>query len=187
MNSRAILKLNPKLTRLPLSIQRFDDPFLPFVKPIIDATQDNVVAYWLDLASYLTLGAAGARALERTLGYIGVDVPKILHAPFVGQAYSSVVDKIAFDADALTLARDEDLPHYLNHSPYAAFVVRKHVVDVPPIGGIYTDDETQLAYYDVNQSLQTFFITGDDVLFASVNDDYAQQTRTQLLAKMWSY
>jgi hypothetical protein len=43
------LLLAPKLAKMPLPIARYDDPFLPFGKAIIDATRDLVCAYVFDL------------------------------------------------------------------------------------------------------------------------------------------
>ena len=59
--SDVVLMLNPRVDRLPLPIQRYDDPFFPFGKEIVRATHQSVCAYVFDLASYLALGAAGAR------------------------------------------------------------------------------------------------------------------------------
>ena len=53
------LMLRPRLNQLPLAVQRYDDPFLPFGKAIIAQTADIVSAYLFDLAAYLALGAAG--------------------------------------------------------------------------------------------------------------------------------
>ncbi len=100
---KVALRMNPQLLKLPLPIQRFDDPFLPFGKAIIGATRDIVGAYLFDLASYLALGGAGAVALERTLRYVGDDVVTILHGAFSDIAYATVADKIAFGVDFITV------------------------------------------------------------------------------------
>jgi hypothetical protein len=186
-NSRAIVRLNPRIDALPLPIQRFDDPFLPFGKAVIDATRTDAVAYWLDLASYLTLGAAGARALERTIGYIGKQTPKIIHGPFVGAHYSTVVDAIAFDGDALTLALEVDLPFYLANSPFAAFVRQDALNVLPKEGGAYLHDESELAFYANNGTPQHFFITNDEVLYAGKVDNFEEHIQTALRAKQWTF
>ena len=95
-DSDLALMLSPRLAQMPLPMQRYDDPFLPFGKAIIDATRDLVCAYVFDLAAYLALGAAGAVALERTIAYAGTDdaTVTILHAPFVGAAYVDAADRL---------------------------------------------------------------------------------------------
>lgn len=99
--NRAMM-LSPILGRMPLPIQRHDDPFLPWGKAIIDATRDLVVAYTFDLAAYLAIGAAGAIALERTIAYANGDgkTATILHGPFVGDGYAQTA--LAFGVDAVT-------------------------------------------------------------------------------------
>ena len=56
--STLALVMAPRLLQIPLPMQRFDDPFLPFGKAIIAATRDVVCAYIFDLAAYLAVGAA---------------------------------------------------------------------------------------------------------------------------------
>ena len=85
------LLLNPRLEHLPMSIARFDDPFLPYSKAIVGISQDLVVAYVFDFAAYLSLGAAGAVALERSIRFAG-DSVTILHAPFASDGYAAMAD-----------------------------------------------------------------------------------------------
>src|SRR5215470_3431767 len=87
-NSRLAIGLAPTLEKLPLSIHRYDDPFLPYGKSIIDATHDLVCGYVFHLAAYLALGAAGAVALERTIAYVPAPLVKILHGPFASPDYA---------------------------------------------------------------------------------------------------
>src|SRR5262249_31784814 len=68
--STLAIGLAPALNKLPYEIQRYDDPFLPYTKAVIDTTADLVCGYVLHLGAYLALGAAGAVALERSLAYI---------------------------------------------------------------------------------------------------------------------
>src|SRR5689334_7364687 len=75
--STLAISLAPTLNKLPLELQRFDDPFLPFGKAVIDATADLVCAYVFHLGPYLALGAAGAVALERTIAYVPQTAIKI--------------------------------------------------------------------------------------------------------------
>jgi orotidine-5'-phosphate decarboxylase len=97
------LVIAPQLERLPLPIQRYDDPFFPFGKAIIGATHDLVCAYIFDLAAYLALGAAGAIALERTIDYAGSEIITILHGAFALPAFAQLSDENSFGVDALTI------------------------------------------------------------------------------------
>jgi orotidine-5'-phosphate decarboxylase len=104
--SSLAIGLAPSPNRLPLSMQRYDDPLLPFGKAVIDSTHDLVCAYVFHLAAYLAPGASGAVALERTIAYVPASVIKILHGPFASADYNQAVD--AFGADAVTLAHSVD-------------------------------------------------------------------------------
>jgi hypothetical protein len=106
------LMLRPILAKLPLPMQRYDEPFLPFGKAIIDATRDLVVAYIFDLAAYLALGAAGAIALERTIAYVNAsgETATILHGAFVSSDYVGAA--VAFGVDAVTCIGTCDTSQY---------------------------------------------------------------------------
>lgn len=182
-HSDVLLMLNPRLTALPLPIQRYDDPFLPFAKAVIDVSRDLVCGYVLDFASYLALGAAGARALERTVGYIGLETPKILHGPFVGSGYSAMADRTAFDVDALTLADAQDLPHYLENPPYAAFVVSNRPADTTDAaerGGFLWSASRLFTLRGADGGVLQLHLTDDRVLYAGKSDDFAAQVRSAL-------
>lgn len=103
---KPFLRLNPHVLRLPLAIQRYDDPFLPYGKAVIAATRDIVGGYVFDLASYLALGGAGAVALERTVDYVGGDVPTILHGAFSSADYAVLCDALSFGVDYITVTGD---------------------------------------------------------------------------------
>lgn len=124
--------LDPVLERMPGPLLKYDDPFLPFLKVVVDATADMVCAYKPNLAFYLTLGAAGVIALERIIAYIPDEIPVILDAKFndvghTAQAYAQG----AFDAlgaDAVTvnpyLGQDGVAP-FLARADKAAFVLAR--------------------------------------------------------------
>jgi len=61
---------------LPMLVE--DEPMLPFARAIIEATQDLVCAYKIDLAYYFAEGAAGMVALERIVRAVPDDIPIIL-------------------------------------------------------------------------------------------------------------
>src|SRR5579859_1021511 len=103
-NSTLAIGLAPALNRLPEESQRWDEPFLPFGKAVIDTTHDLVCAYVFHLGAYLALGAAGAVALERTMAYVPSGIVKILHGPFASDDYVTAAFEEGFGADAVTLA-----------------------------------------------------------------------------------
>ncbi|MCU0496965.1 MAG: hypothetical protein MUF87_06390 [Anaerolineae bacterium] len=102
-NSQLGIVIAPKLERMPIPMQKYDEPLLPFGKGIIQATRDLVCAYLFDFPSYLKFGAAGAIALERTIDYVGEDAVTILHGHFADRRYQVLTDPIGFGADAITV------------------------------------------------------------------------------------
>jgi orotidine-5'-phosphate decarboxylase len=124
--------LDPLLERMPGPLLKHDDPFLPFLKAIVDATADLVCAYKPNLGFFLALGAAGMIALERIFAYVPDEIPIILDAKcndigHTAQAYA----RGAFDAlgaDAVTinpyLGQDGIAP-FLAHADKAAFVLAR--------------------------------------------------------------
>lgn len=149
------LLIRPHLARMPMPLQSYDDPFLPFGKAIVAATRDLLCAYVFDLASYLALGAAGAIALERTIAYAGADNLTVLHGAFVGSDYVAAAQ--GFGADAVTLADAADADHYQRAG----------------IGVFQLQDES-LA--QVGSALRLRLLR-DDVLYASSREDFAEQAR----------
>src|SRR5258708_17635461 len=101
-NSTRASGIAPALNKLLYEIQRYDDPFLPFGKAIIDSTADLVCGYVFHLGPYLALGAAGAKALERTIAYVPDYLVKIFHGPFVSKELISAAFE-GFGVDAVTL------------------------------------------------------------------------------------
>ncbi len=161
-----LLYLRPVLTQMPLPIQRYDDPFLPFSKAIINATCDLVCGYLFDFAAYLTLGAAGAVALERAIAYAGADSATItiLHAPLWGVDFARAMGETAFNVDAVTLVRAEDT------TAYAAEGVGALLVDAVDFAG------GAMRHADL-----TLRLIGDVVVYAGRGDDFAEQARAALL------
>ena len=166
---RALL-LAPRLTRMPLPMQRYDDPFLPFGKAIIAATQEVVCAYIFDLASYLAIGAAGAVALERTIASVDDQTVTILHGPFVGAGYLDMAE--AFEVDALTLIDPSDADVY-QMAGFGVFVVLGALsarVDGTRLVGRAAHDGVTLGV--------TFY--GENALYTGRGDDFADQIRAKL-------
>lgn len=183
-NTNIVLMFNPRIDLLPLPITRFDDPFFPFGKQVIDATQSMVCAYMFDLASYMALGAAGIIALERTIGYIAHRTPTILHAPFTGTGYSAAMDRTAFDVDAMTITDAADLNFYIKNPPHGAFVTQSGAVDTeahPKQGGIFWQDADAMTLM-VGGKIQQLQVTTNEVLFAGKLDNFTDEIRMALEA-----
>jgi orotidine-5'-phosphate decarboxylase len=124
--------LDPILERMPGPVLKHDEPFLPFLKVIVDATADLVCAYKPNLGFFLTLGAAGVIALERIVAYIPDEIPIILDAKFndighTARAYAQGAFD-AFGVDAVTvnpyLGQDGIAP-FLDRADKAAFVLAR--------------------------------------------------------------
>ena len=175
--SNIILKLNPKFEQLPLPITWFDDPFLPFGKQVIDATQDLVAGYLFDFASYLAMGGAGVIALERTIAYVPKSKVRILHGAFTGKGFSPMADTTGFDLSAITVTTLDDVNYYTNHVPYMAFIATTQNLSVPDTGGIYRTDLNTLQY-DHTQLI----VTTDAILYSSKQDDFADKIREGIQA-----
>jgi hypothetical protein len=179
-NNLALL-VAPRLTKLPLVIQSFDDPFLPYAKAIINATRGQVCAYVFDLAAYLSIGAAGAVALERTIAYAKGETLTILHGPFAGADYVSLMDERSFNADGVTLVHREDVPAYTIRDTCAVFVMMR---GQPQRGdmtysGIYWQDASLLTLPSSGSILQ-IRLEGEDILYAAMSEDFAEQTAAAL-------
>ncbi|MBC7541404.1 MAG: orotidine-5'-phosphate decarboxylase [Candidatus Sericytochromatia bacterium] len=72
--------LDPDYDRIPVHALRQENPIVWFNRAIIDATQDLVAAYKLNLAFYESRGEVGWSALKRTIASIPGDVMVILDA-----------------------------------------------------------------------------------------------------------
>lgn len=180
--SPRILLLRPDLRKLPLPIQRFDDPFLPFTRAVVESTQDLLAGYMLDFPAYLTLGAVGARALERGIGVIGKDRLKILHGPFAGPHYSAMMEATAFAVDAATICSSIDLSHYLNQPPYAAFVLGTDGPNTMQQGGKYVMSKNRLLLYQDNTQILELQVLDDSFLYAGRGEDFANEIRMRILS-----
>lgn len=62
--------LDTDIDRIPRHLLDSEDPVFEFNKAIIDATHDLCVAYKPNLAFYESLGSAGLKSLEKTMGLI---------------------------------------------------------------------------------------------------------------------
>jgi orotidine-5'-phosphate decarboxylase len=69
-NSLLCVGLDTDPARIPVSLQKSEDPVLEFNRRIIEATSDLVCAYKLNVAFYEAMGSEGWQALHRTLDLI---------------------------------------------------------------------------------------------------------------------
>jgi hypothetical protein len=174
------LLIAPKIEQMPLPMQRYDDPFLPFGKAIINATKEVICAYIFDLSSYLALGAAGAIALERTIDYVGEDAITILHGAFAIPSFASVMDETAFGVDAATIADGQYLNIYTQREDCAAFVISKQQINTTlQNAGNYLIEDHLLMMHGTEKMLQ-IRVAGETVLFAGRGEDFAEVVRKTL-------
>lgn len=171
-----ILKLNPIIEKLPLPILRYDDPFLPFSKAVIQATHDLVCGYLFDFPAYLALGGAGAVALERSINYVPQHQLRILHGTFTGAGYSPMAGQAAFAVDAITVATQQDQHMYTQNPPHAAILVTKTAEMSAPM--TFSPSHNQLRIE--SHSIQ---VTDDDLLYHTQQDTFIESIREQLQAR----
>jgi hypothetical protein len=178
--SRVALTLAPYVSRMPGVIQKYDDPFFPFSKAIIQATRDVVCAYVFDFAAYLAIGAAGAIALERTVAYARGDTVTILHGPFASPSYVHLMDENAFGVDAVTLDNVQYLDHYITRRDRSAFVVARGEptrLDAPHNGGIYWLEAGLFTTIGSDGSVIDIQLADEAALYAVSTPDFAERTR----------
>jgi hypothetical protein len=166
------LLLRPQTAKLPPPIQRYDDPFLPFSRAILDAAQSCIACIMFDLAAYLALGAAGAVALERAIAYAGSrgDVLTILHVPFASADYAAATSALAFAPDGVTVTSAALIPAYVLRHQAGVFVMdNQDAADY----STYNKETSQL-HVVWQGTAARLRVVGDDVVYASMGDDFAQ-------------
>lgn len=104
LRSRWMIELAPRVSELPAPIQKYDDPFLPYSRAVLQATAERAGGYIFDLAAYLALGAAGAVALERSVALVsGEPYLTVLHGPFAAGGFAALAGRDALNMDAATV------------------------------------------------------------------------------------
>jgi orotidine-5'-phosphate decarboxylase len=148
--------LDPALERMPGPVLKYDDPFLPFLKTIVDATVDLVCAFKPNLGFYLALGAPGIISLERIIAYIPDDIPVILDGKFndignTARAYAhGVFNALGVDAVTVNSYLGEDgVAPFLADADRAAFILARtsnrsaRDFQDQRIGGLPPDQESE--------------------------------------------
>jgi len=176
--SPVMIYLAPRLMRFPGMIQKYDEPFLPFSRVIISATQDIVGGYVFDLAAFLTLGAAGAIALERASAFVPSEVVKILHGPFATPDYANVAFESPFAFDAVTITHPDLLPAYTDEREHAAFVVRYDLPQPQPFE-VFWINKGVITTAEAND--MRFQVTPEHILYAEQGEDFAERLRESIL------
>jgi orotidine-5'-phosphate decarboxylase len=131
-NSWVCVGLDIQLSKMPLPLQRLDDPILPFAQAIIDATCDLACAFKPNLGFFLAEGAAGVIALERLMRIIPPDLPIILDAKFgdigsTAEQYARAAFE-ALGADAVTLSPyvgGDAIQPFLKYADRGVFVLAR--------------------------------------------------------------
>ncbi len=129
-NSLLCVGLDPDIRKIPPFLRRNRDPLYEFNRRIIDATQDLVCAYKLNLAFYEVLGKHGWDTLEKTLDLISRDVLTIGDGKRgdignTAEMYArAFFDKLKFDAATVNpyMGSDSVAP-FLRNPRKGAFVL----------------------------------------------------------------
>jgi hypothetical protein len=173
ISCRHLILISPQVATMPLPIQRYDDPFLPFGKAIIAATRDIAFGYLFDFAAYLALGAAGAIALERTLAYVMApnDAISVVHAPFSSAAFAIAMSDRAFYADAVTITTHD----------IAASFTQAGVIPLVVESGERTDFHINAGLTRCELAGVALEIQRENITYAGSLDDFAEQARSALL------
>ncbi|MDZ4670492.1 MAG: hypothetical protein SH821_06455 [Phototrophicales bacterium] len=174
--THVVLRISPHLMQMPTPVKAYDDPFLPFGKAVINATRDVVAGYIFDFPAYLAIGAAGAVALERTIGYVDRTLITIIDGQFSGAGYVHLADEGTFNADALILADDNHLSAYTARPDRSAFVTYDHTPHSAPTGGIFWRMTDELTIGD-----KRLKIVGDDVVYADGTAHFGDSLHEALL------
>jgi hypothetical protein len=191
-NSTLAIGLAPIVNKLPFEIQRFDDPFLPFSKAVIDTTADLVCAYVFHLGAYLALGAAGAVALERAMAYVPSYLVKILHGPFANDEYVRAAFEDGFGANAVTLApsaSSETRDAYMEAPLHAIFIQAPNQLGVSIVPakvnqfGIYREYDAGMRLCELFFSKPPLYFEWrtEEIIFASQTDDFRDAMRDTAL------
>jgi hypothetical protein len=168
----------PRIEKMPYGIMRYDEPFLPFGKAIIDASKALVSAYVFDLAAYMALGAVGMVALERTIDYAGQDVITILHGAFGSPDFALVSDENAYGMDAVTIVQGVMPTRFMERQDRMAFILDS---------GTPTDSTDGVGRWWINHDLMrlnehSLHVTTEAFLYKHRHEQFRQALREELEA-----
>lgn len=184
--------LVPQLDRIPFAFTRYDDPFLPYSKAVIDATADLVCGYAFHLGAYLAHGAAGAVALERSIAYVPDGHVKVLHAPFASADFVRAAFDDAFDCHAVTIAQGTPAVHiipYLQQPAFGVFLegdetlLGKRLTETYPeqVGGYAPiHDQSAITCHLIGIPEARLYWAWADPIFRVRGDEYAAGWRQEI-------
>ncbi len=169
------LLLRPQVTTLPLPMLRYDDPFLPYSRSLIDALRDHLCACVFDLAAYMALGAAGIVALERSIAAAraGDDLVTVLHGPFASSEFAPACGADAFSVDGVTVTDVHLIDAFaVERGGGGVFVVSPtdlgaEISRYDEVGGMLLPADAALAVY----------LKVDAAVCVSRGDDFAEAAR----------
>jgi hypothetical protein len=175
--SKIVLLLSPVIEQMPLPIQRYDEPLLPFGKAMIDATRDVVCGYAFDLEAYLVPGAAGIIALERTINYVPDHVITILHGTFFTPSATSIMSKTGLNVDAVTVGRVDLIGQQSAELQSRLLLVGEQAAEY----GRFSVEQWSVTVLDEGEAIQLQLVSYQD-LDSSQGLDFAESAREALLA-----
>lgn len=121
--------VSPSVDKLPLAIQRHDDPFLPYIRAIQAAIGDLICGYVFDFGAYLALGGAGAVALERSINHVRETHFVIVDAALASARYANFWDDTAYRCDGVTIADARVMDAYRTRADRLPFLIQDGEVD----------------------------------------------------------
>ncbi|TGK03808.1 orotidine-5'-phosphate decarboxylase [Leptospira semungkisensis] len=92
LNSLLCVGIDPDVSKLPPSLEKFPDKLFLFSKEIVDATADYAVAYKPNIAFYEAFGSKGIEQFEKVISHIRTNHPEI---PIVADAKRGDLDNTA--------------------------------------------------------------------------------------------
>ncbi len=92
MNSLLCVGIDPDITKLPPSLEKYPDKLFLFSREIVDATADYAVAYKPNIAFYEAFGSQGIAQFEKLILHIKNNHPNI---PIVADAKRGDLDNTA--------------------------------------------------------------------------------------------
>ncbi len=175
-STHAGIVLAPRVSEMPLEIARYDDPFLPYSKAVIEAVRDRICVVVFDMAAFLAIGAAGAVALERAIAFARSDgaTSAVLHMPCATEAFAPAMSDAAFAVDAVTVM-DERLS-----AAYAALNVATYVFGDADRGNEATYDAESALLRHAGLPHLDVKLVAETVIRSARREDYLDVIRAEV-------
>lgn len=175
-STHAGIVLAPRVSEMPLEIARYDDPFLPYSKAVIEAVRDRICVVVFDMAAFLAVGAAGAVALERAIAFARSDgeTCAVLHMPCATEMFASAMSDAAFAVDAITVT-DVRLS-----AAYAAVNVATYVFGSADRKDAATYDAGSARLFHAELPHLDVRLVVEEVMRSARREDYLEIIRTEV-------